>query len=110
MTANKSSRITDTKFSIGQIIHHRLFDYRGVIIDVDPEFSGPDEWYELVAKTRPPKDKPWYHVLVDDGQHSTYVSEQNLESDEYKSSIDHPMTDMVFVSFEDGVYKKPLDS
>ena len=110
MTMNKTPLITDTKFSIGQIIHHRLFDYRGVIIDVDPEFSGSDEWYDLVAKSRPPKNKPWYHVLVDDGENNTYVSEENLERDVFHSSVDHPMLDNFFEDFEDGVYKKPLDS
>ena len=24
------------KFKIGQIIHHRLFDYTGVVLDIDP--------------------------------------------------------------------------
>ena len=110
MTIHKRPLVTDTKFAIGQIIHHRLFDYRGVIIDVDPEYSGPEEWYEMVAKSKPPKDEPWYHVLVDDGEHNTYVSEQNLESDAFKSMVDHPMTDAVFEGFEDGMYKKPLDS
>ncbi|MGI9303895.1 MAG: heat shock protein HspQ, partial [Gammaproteobacteria bacterium] len=49
-------------FSVGQIVHHKLFDYRGVIYDVDPHFQGTDEWYEEVAKSRPPRNKPWYHV------------------------------------------------
>ena len=56
----------NAKFSIGQIIHHRLFDYRGVIVDVDPDFQNSDEWYDQVARSRPPKDKPWYRVLVHD--------------------------------------------
>ena len=46
------------KFSIGQIIHHRKFDYRGVIFDADPIFSGTDEWYDNVAKSCPPKEDP----------------------------------------------------
>ena len=28
------------KFSVGQVIHHTKFGYRGVIVDVDPEFRG----------------------------------------------------------------------
>ena len=68
------------KFNIGQIVHHKMFDYRGVIYDVDPVFNGTEEWYQAVAKSRPPKNEPWYHVLVDQASHETYVAEQNLET------------------------------
>ena len=57
------------KFHIGQVIRHRLFDYRGVVLDVDPVFLGSDAWYEQVARSRPPKDKPWYRVLVHEAEH-----------------------------------------
>ena len=50
---------TTCQFSIGQIIHHLKFDYRGVIIDVDASFESSEEWYEMMAKSNPPKDKPW---------------------------------------------------
>ena len=53
------------KFFVGQIVHHKKFDYRGVVFDVDATFQGTGEWYELVARSRPPKHMPWYHVLVD---------------------------------------------
>ena len=66
------------KFKIGQIVHHKLFDYTGVIFDIDPIFQSSDEWYEQVAQSRPPKNKPWYHVLVHAAEHTTYVAEQNL--------------------------------
>ena len=81
---------TETLFSIGQLIHHKRFDYRGVIVDVDPEFQGTEEWYSQMATSKPPKDKPWYHVLVNDGHSITYVAEQNLESDKVGGPIDHP--------------------
>ena len=55
---------TNAHFSIGELVHHKLFDYRGVIIDVDPRLMLSDEWYEAVARSRPPKDQPWYRVLV----------------------------------------------
>ena len=64
-------------FSIGQIVQHRLFGYRGLIYDVDPTFQLTDEWYEQVARSRPPKDAPWYHVLPDGAQHMTYVAERS---------------------------------
>ena len=92
------------KFSIGQCIHHRLFGYRGVIVDADPVFSGADEWYEQVAKSRPPKDEPWYHVLVHDAGNETYVAEQNLSADESSEPVNHPLLDEFFVDFEKGVY------
>ena len=69
------------KFCIGQIIHHKMFGYRGVIVEVDREFKNSDEWYEMMARTRPPKNQPWYHVRVLDGKHMTYVAERNLEID-----------------------------
>ena len=46
------------KFLIGQIVHHKLFNYTGVVFDIDPFFQGQDEWYEQVAQSRPPKNKP----------------------------------------------------
>ena len=70
------------QFFIGQRVHHRLFDYRGVVVDVDPVFQGTDEWYEQVARSRPPRDEPWYHVLVHDAGNETYVAERNLFGDD----------------------------
>ena len=56
------------KFAFGQQIHHKLFDYYGVIVAVDPCYKGDDQWYEMVARSRPPKEKPWYHVKKTDGR------------------------------------------
>ena len=92
------------KFAIGDLICHRLFGYRGVIIDVDPEFQGTEEWYEAMARSRPPKDRPWYHVLVHLASHSTYVAERNLENDEDGGPIVHPAVGQVFDRFEGGRY------
>lgn len=92
------------KFHIGQIVHHKLFDYRGVIIDVEPIYSGSDEWYDLVAKSKPPKDKPWYHVLPDGSDHQTYVSERNLEKDKSGEPINHPSLYNYFTEFKNGSY------
>lgn len=92
------------KFSIGQCIHHRLFDYRGVIVDVDPVFQGTDEWYDAVARSRPPKDQPWYRVLVDDSDSETYVAEQNLSGDDTGDPVRHPLIDEFFDRFDKGHY------
>ncbi len=93
--------ITRVRFSVGQLIHHRLFDYRGVVVDVDQSFQGSDEWYEQVARSRPPKDKPWYHVLVHEADHSTYVAERNLEADDTLEPIEHPLLGHFFTDFDD---------
>ena len=93
--------MSDTaNFFVGKIIHHRTFDYRGVIFDVDTTFQGTDEWYEKIARSRPPKDQPWYHVLVHEGQHTTYVAERNLEPDPPGGPIVHPLLSNLFAPFE----------
>ena len=92
------------RFRIGQPIHHKRFDYRGVIIDVDPMFCGTEEWYQVMATSRPPKDRPWYHVLVHDAGHRTYVAERNLEPDLSVEPIRHPEIAQFFEGFSDGLY------
>lgn len=92
------------RFSVGELIHHRLFDYRGVIYDVDPQFMLSEDWYMHVAKSRPPKDQPWYRVLVHNGTQETYVAEQNLEPDNTGEPVNHPLTHELFGSFDAGRY------
>lgn len=92
------------KFAVGELIQHRLFDYRGVIIDVDPVFMLSDEWYEQVASSRPPKDQPWYRVLVHNSQDETYVAERNLSQDPSIEPVIHPMLNDYFSAFKDGHY------
>ena len=79
-----------------------------VVVDVDADFQLSDEWYENVARSRPPRDEPWYHVLVDGAQHTTYVAEQNLDADETGLPIDHPLIDHLFASFRSGRYERDL--
>jgi len=95
------------RFSPGEIISHNRFDYRGVVVDVDPVFSGTDEWYDQVARSRPPKDAPWYHVLVDGSDHMTYVAERHLESATDKTPIDHPLISAFFTEYASGHYTNP---
>lgn len=92
------------KFRIGQTVHHQMFDYRGVVFDVDSEFMGSDQWYEAMAKSRPPKDLPWYHVLVHGAEHTTYVAQRNLERDDTNKPVMHPLIDEIFNGVENGVY------
>ena len=100
---------TTCKFSIGQLVHHVLFGYRGVVVDVDATFQGTESWYDQMAKSQPPKDEPWYHVLVDNAQHMTYVAERNLESDKLHAPIEHPLIGYYFSEFENGHYNRPLN-
>ena len=93
-------------FHVGQLVHHVRFGYRGVVFDVDPTFQGTDEWYETVARSRPPKDAPWYHVLPDGAAHTTYVAERNLEADESGEPIRHPLVDQLFSGFANGRYER----
>ena len=94
----------EARFRVGQLVHHVLFNYRGVVYDADPVFLGSEAWYEANARSRPPKDRPWYHVLVHDAGHATYVAEQNLEADESGDAIRNPDTEIWFEGLRDGAY------
>ena len=94
------------RFSIGDVIHHTKFDYRGVIIDIDATFQGSEEWYHEVARSRPPRERPWYHVLVDGADHATYVAERHLELESEPSPISHPNLTDYFDTFDDGHYHR----
>jgi len=96
---------SDARFFKGQLVHHKKFDYRGVIVGVDPVFSGTAEWYDQVAKSMPPKEQPWYHVLVHGALHTTYVAERNLEVDLSEEPIEHPLVGQYFYGFENGQYQ-----
>lgn len=97
--------MSDTmEFSVGEVIHHKLFRYRGVIVECDPTFCGSEEWYEQVARSKPPRDQPWYHVLVHGGPDTTYVAQRNLESDDTGMPVVHPLIPIHFDEFRDGHY------
>lgn len=98
--------VSSARFNVGQLVYHRMFDYRGVVIDVDPVFLGTEEWYEQVALSRPPRDKPWYHVLVHNATHTTYVAERNLQPDDSSEPIEHPLLDDYFDEFAEGAYHR----
>ena len=97
--------MTAGKFYIGQIVAHRLFGYLGVVYDVDPGFTQSEEWYQHMALSRPPKDQPWYHVLVDGMEHVTYVAEQNLGAVVDPQPIRHPLLENYFFAFNGKSYE-----
>ena len=96
------------RFGIGDVVRHRIFDFRGVIFDVDPVFSNSDEWYEAIPEElRPAKEQPFYHLLAENTESSyiAYVSQQNLLPDESEEPIDHPAIGAMFERIEGGGYK-----
>jgi len=95
-------------FYIGQLVYHKKFNYRGVIIDVDPHFMLTEQWYQTMAKSQPPKDQPWYHVLVHNSPQQTYVAQRNLTDDKSQKPINHPEIDRHFSGFSEGKYNLGL--
>ena len=95
------------KFAIGQVVRHRLFPFRGVIFDVDPQFNNTEEWYQAIPKeVRPRKDQPFYHLLAENSEteYIAYVSEQNLLEDESGEPVRHPQLRELFDRRPDGQY------
>lgn len=93
-----------TQFFLGQIIEHKLFDYKGIIFDVDFEYTGSDDWYNKVAHSRPSKNQPWYRILVDNATHQTYVAEQNLKKASQQSTINNPLIELYFTKTANNIY------
>ena len=94
----------NVKFFIGQQIEHKRFNYRGLIYDVDSEFRGTEEWYQKMATSLPPKNEPWYHVLVHGSEQMTYAAQTSLQSDESAEQVVHPFVPHFFSAFSDGRY------
>lgn len=91
--------IAEAQFTIGDVVRHRIFDFRGVVFDVDPVFANSDEWYQSIPESvRPAKDQPFYHLFAEnaDSSYIAYVSQQNLLSDVEHGPIAHPGIDAVF--------------
>jgi heat shock protein HspQ len=99
--------VASARFGLGDVVRHRLFDFRGVVFDVDPVFANSEEWYEAIPEAiRPSRDQPFYHLLAENAEQSyiAYVSQQNLIADESDEPIDHPAIAAYFNGFEDGHY------
>jgi heat shock protein HspQ len=86
-------------FGLGDVVRHRLFPFRGVIFDVDPEFANTEEWWEAIPEElRPHKDQPFYHLLAEneDAAYVAYVSQQNLLPDDSGLPVHHPAIPQIF--------------
>ena len=96
------------KFQIGQIVRHRVFSFRGVIFDIDPEFNNTEEWWlSIPEEMRPHKDQPFYHLFAEnaESEYIAYVSEQNLLPDTSGEPVRHPQVAEVFEQDEKGSYR-----
>ena len=96
------------RFAIGDVVRHKIFDFRGIIFDVDPEFSNSEEWYQAIPEAlRPSKEQPFYHLLAENSESSyvAYVSQQNLVVDDSDDPIEHPAIATMFDGVEDGRYR-----
>ena len=102
--------IQKAKFSIGDVVKHKHFEFRGVIYDVDFEFNNSEEWYQSITKNvRPRKDQPFYHLLAENDEitYEAYVSEQNLLTDDSEEPIKHPLINEIFSGTKGSSYFKP---
>jgi heat shock protein HspQ len=103
------SSVRTAKFRIGQVVRHRIFPFRGVIFDVDPEFANTEEWYQSIPEhVRPRKDQPFYHLFAENSEteYIAYVSEQNLLEDQSGEPVRHPQVRDFFDKTPDGNYHR----
>ena len=107
---NSSKKIKvykDPLFNIGDIVKHRVYPFRGVIVDVDPEFSNTEEWYQSIpAEIRPSRKQPYYHLMAENTEtfYTAYVSQQNLVGDGENGPLEHPDLVEIFSGMDHGKY------
>jgi heat shock protein HspQ len=97
------NKIRNAKYTIGQVVRHRVYPFRGVVFDIDPLFSNTEEWYQSIpAEVRPHKDQPYSHLFA---ENVAYVSEQNLLPDDSGEPIRHPQVAEIFDRDDEGSYR-----
>jgi heat shock protein HspQ len=107
------SKTRIARYKLGQVVRHRVFPFRGVVFDIDPEFSNTEEWYQSIpADVRPSKDQPFYHLFAEnaESEYIAYVSEQNLLPDTSGEPVRHPQVAEVFEKDRDGGYRPRVSS
>jgi len=96
-------------YALGQVLTHRKFGYRGVIIGYDPTCLQTDEWVEQMGVERLPggRNQPFYHVLVDTrdrpGEQATYVAEENVQLPDGGATVDaveHPLVERYLTAYD----------
>jgi len=90
-------------FEPGQLVRHRRYGYRGVVVDRNEFCEADDKWYSK-NQTQPDRDQPWYHVLVDGSSTCTYAASENLVADSSMLPIEHPLLSHFFSEFKNGIY------
>ena len=102
------SKMSIAKFGIGQVIRHRLYEFRGVVFDVDPEFADGNGTHEaIMVESRSRRDQPFYYLFAENEQtpYIAYVSEQNLLADTSGEPVSHPQVEDMFERDESGSYR-----
>lgn len=96
-------RSTEARFRVGDLVRHVRYGYRGVVVAFDTRCQASEAWYRK-NQTRPAREQPWYHVLVDGSSHTTYAAETSLAADPSGAPVEHPLVAHFFVELEDGRY------
>lgn len=102
------SPLRKARFSVGDIVRHRFYPFRGIVFDIDPVFNNTDEWWLAIPEEiRPAKDQPYYHLLAENAEteYVAYVSEQNLLPDQTGKPLRHPRVTELFEQDDDGTYR-----
>ncbi len=89
---------TPPTFRPGQLVKHRRYGYRGVVVDFDPFCKAPEQWYQA-NQTQPDRNQAWYHVLVHGTTTVTYAAQTSLLPDDSGLPIEHPLADKYFSEF-----------
>ncbi len=89
----------------GDIVRHKRYGYRGVVVAVDAMCLAPDSWYHN-NQTQPDRDQPWYHLLVDGSDQCTYAAQCSLDADSSTACIIHPWVNLYFDAFTEGSYQR----
>jgi len=106
--AARQPAVRRAKYAVGQVVRHRVYEFRGVVFDIDPVFNNTEDWWlSIPAEVRPVKDQPYYHLLAEneETEYIAYVSEQNLLPDDSGEPLRHPQIGDYFVEDEDGRYR-----
>jgi heat shock protein HspQ len=104
----EAPRNSVARFGIGDVVRHKIYDFRGVIFDIDPVFANSEEWYQSIPKeVRPAREQPYYHLFAEneDSSYIAYVSQQNLTGDAEGGPVEHPNVAQLFEDFDGGRYR-----
>lgn len=99
--------IRQARYTVGDVVRHRVYAFRGIVFDIDPVFDNTEEWWlSIPEEVRPAKDQPFYHLLAEneETEYIAYVSEQNLLPDDSGAPVHHPKVSELFQIDDEGRY------